>query len=448
MTIINLEIFLTFLVWIFWLGPFFISLKSGRVNVLHPQFITPFWISYFVLNTMVQTWSSWMGGTIFGILRTTNYEMFINRSYLITPLLIVILCAPFYHFGVRLFNSSIAKSSHEYQIFSDIKNVVPNKNKRFFSTILILVSAVIWLPNYFIPNADYGTFWTFPLAMTIVILPIMLFKIKPILGLISLIFVLFGASIMPSKAAFVFPLLPFVFYYMFTHFKIIRFKTWLVLFLSLMIVVLAFGAGGFNTDPKFKTNARKLLHRDYAFESFAALVNKSENRFFGNFEYFLTGQANGEIKSWTFNEFEKGIPSIIRPNKRFSLNPSHEVTEMYLPQDHKVLPDAYFNRFFVFSGYYDLGLIGAFLNAFLFGAFYGFIWKKVKLKVVEKKLLWPFFLYMPIPVVASYFIAVGGISYGLINSLIPIAIVYFILFLLRFTLTKPTLKIKNLPNES
>ena len=448
MNIVNLEIFLTFLVCIFWLGPFFISLKTGRVNVLHPQFITPFWISYFVLNTMIQTWFSWMGGTTFGILRTTDYEMFINRSYLIAPLLVVIICAPFYHFGVRLFNGSIVNSSHEYQIFSSIQNVVPNKNKLFFSTILIIASAVIWLPNYFIPNANFGTFWTFPLAMTMVILPIMLFKIKPILGLISLGLVFIGASIMHSKAAFVFPLLPFILYYVFNYFKIKQLRGWLVFFLSLVIIAAAFGVGGFNTDPEFKKNARRLLHRDYAFESFAALVNKSENRFFGNFEYFLTGQVNGEIKSWTFNEFEKGIPSIIHHNKRYSLNPSHEVTEVYLPQDHKVLPNAYFNRFFLFSGYYDLGLIGAFLNAFFFGAFYGFIWKKVKIKVFKKKLLWPLILYMPIPAIASYFIAVGGIAYGLINSFIPIAIVSFILFLSRFTLIKPTLKIKNLPNES
>jgi hypothetical protein len=44
-------------------------------------------------------------------------------------------------------------------------------------------------------------------------------------------------------------------------------------------------------------------------------------------------------------------------------------------------------------------------------------------------LLWPVFLYMPIPAIGSYFIAVGGISYGLINSLIPIGIVFFLLVL-------------------
>ena len=72
-------------------------------------------------------------------------------------------------------------------------------------------------------------------------------------------------------------------YYIFTHFKIKQLREWLVFFLSLVIIAAAFGVGGFNTDPEFKKNARRLLHRDYAFESFAALVNKSENRFFGNF---------------------------------------------------------------------------------------------------------------------------------------------------------------------
>lgn len=434
MTIVNLEIFLTFLVCISWLGPFIVSLKSGRFNSLHPQFITPFWISYFVLNTMIQTWFSWMGGTTFGILRTTDYEMSINRDYLIMPLIIVILSAPFFHFGIRLFTNSIIRSSHEYQIFQNVQSVTTKKNKLFLSLFLIIASATVWMPNYMIPNAGFGTFWTFPLAMTIVILPLMLFKIKPILGFVSLILVFIGASIMKSKASFVFPILPFLFYYLFTHFKIKQFRRWLSLILALIIITTAFGLGGFKTD------ARRLLHRDYAFESFAAIVNKSENKFFGNFEYFFTGQVNGEINSWTLSELEKAIPSIIYPNKKYNFNPSHKITEIYLPQDYKVLPNAYFNRFFLFSGYYDLGYLGAFLNAFLFGAFYGFIWKKVKIKVFEKKLLWPLFLYMPIPAIASYFVAVGGISYGLINAFIPIIVVYFILFLTRFKIVNTVSK--------
>jgi len=203
------------------------------------------------------------------------------------------------------------------------------------------------------------------------------------------------------------------------------------LILGFLTIVYAFSIGGFGND------ARRLLHRDYAFESFAALVNKSENKFFGNTEYLLTNQTNGPINSWTLNELEKGVPSILHPGKRYSINPSKAVTEMYLPEDYKVLPEAYFNRFILFSGYYDLGLIGALINALIFGMFYGWIWKKVKIKVHKVNLLWPVFLYMPIPAIASYFIAVGGITYGLINALIPIGLVFILLLISRFTIKTP-----------
>ena len=423
MTIINLEIFLVVMIVLLWLGPFLISLRSGRVHALHPQFITPVWIVYFVLNTMIQVWFSWMGGTEYGILRTTSAEMLYSRDYLIIPLIIVALSAPFYHFGVRVFNNAINKSGHEYLIFSKISRVIPKKSQLLFFFLALLASATVWVPNYLIPNEGYGTFWTYPLAMTSVILPIMLFNIKKMLGIISLMLAFIGASILHSKASFVYPLLPFIMYYIFLKFNIKSFKSWMALILGFLTIVYAFSIGGFGSD------ARRLLHRDYAFESFAALVNKSENKFFGNTEYLLTNQTNGPINSWTLNELEKGVPSILHPGKRYSINPSKAVTEMYLPEDYKVLPEAYFNRFILFSGYYDLGLIGALINALIFGMFYGWIWKKVKVKVHKVNLLWPVFLYMPIPAIASYFIAVGGITYGLINAFIPIAVVAILLFI-------------------
>jgi len=211
----------------------------------------------------------------------------------------------------------------------------------------------------------------------------------------------------------------------------------MVLFLGFSMILFAFSIGGFGTD------ARRLLHRDYAFESFAALVNKSENRYFGSFEYLLTDQSNGPILSWTFNELEKGIPSILHPGKKDSINPSKAVTKMYLPEDYKVLPNAYFNRFLLFSGYYDIGLIGAIFNALLFGMFYGWIWKVVKRKVRKKNLLWPVFLYMPIPAIATYFIAVGGITYGLINVFIPIAVVAILLLISRIKIIPTPIRKKS-----
>ena len=43
-----------------WLGPFFISLRKGLVNTLHPQFVTPMFMIYFILNSYVQEQTNWM----------------------------------------------------------------------------------------------------------------------------------------------------------------------------------------------------------------------------------------------------------------------------------------------------------------------------------------------------------------------------------------------------
>jgi hypothetical protein len=420
---------LVVIVVLLWLWPFLKSLRTGKVHVLHPQCLTPIWISYFVLNTMIQVWLSWMGGTEYGILRTTDAEMAHNRTYLIIPLVFVGLCAPFYHFGVRIFNPSIAKSGNDLLCIKQSVRVVRKSRTIMFSTLGLLASATCWLPNYFIPNEGFGTFWTYPLAMVNVILPLMLFNIHKVLGVVSLALSFVGAAILHSKASFVYPLLPFIMYYVFLYFRIRSFKAWMAMFVGFGIIVLSFSIGGFGND------ARRLLHRDYAFESFAALVNKSENRYFGNAEYIFSGTTNGPITSWTFSEFEKGVPSILHPGKRNSINPSKAVTSMYLPEDYKALPNAYFNRFLVFSGYYDLGLIGAFLNALFVGMFYSFIWKVVKKKVMKTNLLWPIFLYMPIPAIGTYFIAVGGVTYGLINAFVPIAIVYILIFISKLKLS-------------
>ena len=147
MSVFDIEVILVLVIILLWLGPFLISLRSGRVHALHPQFITPIWIVYFVLNTMIQVWYPWMGGTEFGILRTTSAEILSNRDYLIIPLLIVALSAPFYHFGVRIFGGSIVKSTHEHTLIAGTSKVFHNHQVRKFAFFAIILSAITWIPN-------------------------------------------------------------------------------------------------------------------------------------------------------------------------------------------------------------------------------------------------------------------------------------------------------------
>ena len=423
MSIFVVEMVLVFVLILFWFGPFLLSLKNRTINVLHPQFITPLWMTYFVLNTMIQVWYPWMGGTEYGILKTTSAEISHNRDYLLFPLLVLLLSAPFFHLGVRFFCATIVKDD---DIFSKlIKNlkVVNNNRSDRFTLYAILLSSVVWIPNYIMPNGGYGTFWTYPLAMTNMILPLIIFNISRVIGVISLAFALLGASIMQSKAAFVYPLLPFLFYYIYLYFDLRRLKSWVIVLVAFSTIVTALSLGGFGT------NARRVLHRDYAFESFAALVDKANNKYLGSLEYIFTGEKNSAVQSWTFKEIEEGIPSILYPGKKYRINPAKVVTNLFLPEDYEGNSNTYFNRFFTFSGYHDLGMIGAFINAMMFGMFYGWIWKTIRAKTIKVNQSWPVFLYLPIPAIASYFIAVGGISYGLINAFVPIFMVAIILFL-------------------
>lgn len=412
------EVILVLVNVLLWLGPFLKSVKKGILNTLHPQFITPLWIVYFILNTMIQNWYPWMGGTEHGILKTTSEAISTNPQYLIMPLIVVALCAPFYHFGVRLFNNSIINSSSDKTRLITITQVVPKGQKIPFVVLAFIVSGVVWLPNYFIPNADFGTFWTYPLAMTTAILPFMIFCVNKPVGLLSFGFSLAGALVMRSKASLLYPLLPIAFYYLF-RLRFNRLKSWIILFAVMFLAVAALSFG-------FGSDARRLLHRDYAFESFAALVDRAPNTYFGSAEYLLSGVSNGPYASWMLKEIEKGIPSILYPNKRFIVNPSKMVSRHFLPNDYKTLPNAYFNRFLVFAGYYDFGIIGAFISALSFGALYGWFWRKTKRKIIKSGYLWPLFLYLPIPTIATYFVACGGLTYGFINALVPAGVIFVV----------------------
>ena len=143
------------------------------------------------------------------------------------------------------------------------------------------------------------------------------------------------------------------------------------------------------------------------------------NAFFGSAEFAVSGLSNGPVSSWTIAEIVEGIPSALNPYKQETINPAKLVTATFLPEDYAVIPFAYFNRFLLFAGYYDFGVIGALLQAFFIGVFYAVLWRKT-LQVINKEgHFWPLIVYTPLPTISTYFVSVGGISYGLIIAVIP-----------------------------
>ena len=45
-----------------------ISLRNGKINTLHPQFILPFYMVYFILNSAIQDSTNWMNESEKGII--------------------------------------------------------------------------------------------------------------------------------------------------------------------------------------------------------------------------------------------------------------------------------------------------------------------------------------------------------------------------------------------
>jgi hypothetical protein len=369
-----------------------------------------------------------------GIIRTTTELLPKYPDFFILPLIVVLISGIFFHFGVRIMSPAVySQSSYDVRGMIEYK-IVDNQMKSIFLLFSFVLCSVAWVPNFLLPNTGLGTFWTYPLAMTNCFLPFMVFLINKKLGMICFVFTLITGTVLQSKASLIYPFLPIMFYYFYFHFYLKNIFSIFIPFLCIALLWILLSLGGFDFF------LAKLLHRDYAFEVFASLIHFSNNSLFGNLEYGISGVLNSPSISWIWAEIVEGIPSILNPYKAESVNPAKLVTESFLPIDYanSTLRDAYFNRFLLFAGYHDFGFIGAFLQAFIFGIIYAWFYRRFLRRVSKEELLWPIFVYLPIPCISTYFVSAGGITYGFINALIPslmiISLIYFSKFITFFRL--------------
>ena len=357
-----------------------------------------------------------------GIIRTTSFLLPTHPTLFILPLIIILVSGFFFHFGSRILSPSIySDSSFNFRSTSEYE-IIDYDHKTIFLFFAITLSSLAWVPNYLLPNEGLGTFWTYPLAMVNCFLPFMIYSINKPLGFLSFFFLILTVIVLQSKAALVYPFLPIIFYYFFFKHKIKNLFS-----LSIPLFIIAFlwillGIGGFDFV------LAKLFHRDYAFEVFALLIHYSPNNLFGNFEYGISGILSSSSYSWTWAEISEGIPSVLNPFKGDSVNPAKLVTSSFLPIDYAVLPNAYFNRFLLFAGYHDFGILGSFMQAFIYGLLYSWFYRRCIRRVKSEKLLWPLFVYLPVPCLSTYFITAGGITSGFINALIPAFLIFLLVY--------------------
>lgn len=428
MNIVIVEFILSILITFVWMGPFLFSIKNKVFNFIHPQTLIPIWLVYFVWNAMIEKWTPWMNEPDPGIIRTTENLLTIYPNIYISPLIIVLLSGIFFHLGIRILSPAIySQSSFNARSIVNYK-IIGDETKSIFLIFSFIFCSIAWLPNYILPNTGLGTFWTYPLAMTNCFLPFMVFVINKRLGILCFVFTIITGTVLQSKAALVYPVLPILFYYFYFYFYLKNVFSIFIPILLIIFIWVLLSLGGFDFV------LAKLLHRDYAFEVFAALVHYSNNSFFGNLEYGITGLLNSSSISWTWAEIVEGIPSILNPYKGETINPAKLVTESFLPIDYQnsMLRNAYFNRFLLFAGYHDFGFIGAFLQSFFVGFLYSWFYRRMLRRISKEKLLWPIFVYLPVPCISTYFVTAGGITYGFINALIPAMMILMLVYVTKF----------------
>jgi len=406
------------------MGPFLFSLRKGKINTLHPQFIIPFYMVYFILNSFIQDSTNWMNegnrAIIVGLVKLLPELSVYNFSFEKT-LFISLISGIFFHIGSLVFNKSIYNSNHEH-VFLDKKTIVHGRKKNVILTSVIICS-VCWLPYYFLSHLGGGTFWTYSLALSSAFIPVALFSINRFIFFITLLFALLIATILKSKASYVYTFLPIIFYYIFFHFDFLKIfikKKYLtsaiISFIIFIIIIIFLNIGNLG--------AKRLFHRDYAFEIFAILVESKE-----------LGLIQSQ-KSWIKNEVLEIVPSILYKEKFTThINPAKRVAIELFPETAKDRSGTYWNRHLLFAGYYDFGFIGSLISAFIYGLFFSYLWRVTKQKVKEYNAKWPIFVYLPLPTFGAYFLAVGGLNYGLINMTIASIILYLIFFTARIKLS-------------
>jgi len=403
-----MEYSLWFLNGILWIGPSIYQWvrSRGLLPVLDPQHYISFFVFYQLTNTMFQKWIGWMGETENGILYTSQLNYSYDENYYFLPLLFSAIAAIFFRIPFLIGKGNTLKSN----VFLSALGQDFNTSKLFYAALLIL-SLVSFSVYSLIPNEGYGTFWSYALSMTNMFILFIAYKsANKFFFIFAFLIIVSSALILKSKAALLFPFLPFIVVFM------AKFRINLSLRGILRICIIALTFFSLLSLGGFDFSIRKIMHRDYAFESFSALIEKCET-------VSITCDSQ-EVFSWGAAELGKAIPNIIHPDKANAFNPSKKVSEIFLPQDFERLPDAYYNRFIFFSGYYDFGLVGLILHAFFAGLIFQFSWSLIISLAIRDPIY--LFLYLPAPIYVGYYLSVGAYAYVIATYIFPAAFIFLI----------------------
>jgi hypothetical protein len=154
-----------------------------------------------------------------------------------------------------------------------------------------------------------------------------------------------------------------------------------------------------------------VLLREYGFEVFALLVDRDER------------DRVARDGSWLWGEVKEALPGGLGLGKR---RLGTLVARQYLPEDFEIIPEAGFNRFFLFPFFHDLGYLGVPLGGLLMGLGLAWPYERLRRLAVERRELWPLILYLPLPVYGELLVN-GGFSYAAVHvgmAVTPLALAF------------------------
>ncbi len=381
-----------------WLGPMIINIGRGRWWLLHPFGIFPIMIVYMLLPPLVYRMT---GDTI----RITGGTWANDPWFLAAPMLLLGLAGIFYHLGVKLTGNRMNMGKKD-----DLKNCLPFKTLHGVrGQTLFLVTVGIFALGVALQLAmpagmreSSGFYWMHIFFRSFFILPLLVFQQNRKLGLFTLLIFLPATFLLRSKAMFLYIVMAFGIFYQEKIFRLSKaISTLLILLLFLTPLAVALYTVDFAQSfdmqaledldtPTYEQSLDKIVHREYAFETFAC-VYQSRAR---EGEPLHLGAKN-------LTDILENIPKVLYPQKPMAID--NQFPKEYLRLDYKGY-DIHYARYFLSSFFLDFGIPGVCLGGLVVGILWGFCYRRAINATYRKKELWPLMLYMCLAINAKWLV--------------------------------------------
>ncbi|MGO9119721.1 MAG: hypothetical protein ACLQPD_19175, partial [Desulfomonilaceae bacterium] len=388
---------------VMWLGPMIYNCGRGRFNLLHPLYCVPLIMIYLPIAIFIYRS---LDGPI--LITASWYEQ--EEGFLAAPLLISSLAAIFYFLGIKLSGLSLKLDARDaVSRFVSLPAVRGLSSWVVFLCAFVVFSLAACLQLYVGANFERGTWWAFVFFTSVFILPVPVMNQNRTMGLGFLLLNIAGSSALwLSKGSFLHMVLPVIVFYQ--HKLASASKSILILVLGAILLtpyaVERYGsqdadltATGWSLDamrsmetPSWNDTLMTMLHREYAFESFAIVFQR---------------RIEGEPLHWgakTLEDLSYMIPTLLWPEK-----PRHQADfpSEYLQGDWRQDWGGGWSPHFFSRPFLDFGIPGCCAAIFMVGLLYGYAYRRARDGAINRGVTWPLLLYLPLVINAHPLMSAG-----------------------------------------